>query len=145
MSKRVQLAFDLKERKLKEIYSVQTERHYTHAYKDLRKFLEIRGYEHRQGSVYHSLEGKTRGEILTDLKILQQEKPWFGECVSRLDYGELTKMHDLLPELQNEMQPSLTHKLEKDPVDGAESLKRIFQESSKNMAKGKSLHRGLDR
>lgn len=67
IKKPVQLAFDLSTEQLEKIYSVQTGKSYTNAYNDIRKFLEKRGYKHRQGSVYHSAVEKSHGDVITDL------------------------------------------------------------------------------
>ena len=56
MSRRVQIAFDLDTNKLKDVYTKATGKTYTSAYKDIEKFMISKGYEHRQGSVYHSTE-----------------------------------------------------------------------------------------
>lgn len=55
MSKRVQIAFDLDTNKLKDVYTKATGKTYTSAYKDIENFMISNEYEHRQGSVYHSL------------------------------------------------------------------------------------------
>lgn len=73
MSKRVQIAFDLDTNKLKDVYTKATGKTYTSAYKDIENFMISNEYEHRQGSVYHSLENKTRIEVVRDIKLFQKE------------------------------------------------------------------------
>lgn len=114
MPARIQLAFDLDTNKLKDVYTSMTGKEYTRAYYEIRAFLKVRGYEHKQGSVYHSIEPKTRFSLLLDIKLLQRKMPWFAQCVTKLDYGELQKLHDLLPELKKQINRKQAEEMEKE-------------------------------
>lgn len=128
---RIQIAFDMDTKKLKDIYSSQSGKDYTNAYSEIRSTMTNMGYEHAQGSVYHSLEAKSRMDVLTDTKQLMKELPWFGECVNKLDYGQLPVIHDLMPEVKEQKEQTLAYKMEKDMPDGDEVLKQMFKESSR--------------
>lgn len=127
IKKNIQLAFDLDTNKLKEVYSTQTGKNYNNAYNVIRRFLEKREYQHCQGTVYHSNIGKTRADIITDLKLLQEENSWFGQCVNKIDYGEISELHDLLPEINNRAKEIQTKELKQSPEQiGEKFLQNIF-------------------
>lgn len=146
MSRRVQITFDLDTNKLKDVYTKATGKTYTSAYKDIEKFMISKGYEHRQGSVYHSTEKKTRLEVVRDIKGLQKGNVWFQDCINRLDYGELNNVHDLLPEIRNEMQLRSEKSVEINPLEkGQENLQNMFQQYNQKHPPLKHKQKGRER
>lgn len=146
MSRRVQIAFDLDTNKLKNVYTKETGKTYTSAYKDIEKFMISKGYKHRQGSVYHSIKNKTRLRVVRDIKLFQNENLWFQECINRLDYGELNDVHDLLPEVEDGKQPRNEKNLEINPKEkGEEYLQKMFREYNKKHPMCKEKFKGLER
>ena len=146
MSKRVQIAFDLDTNKLKDVYTKATGKTYTSAYKDIENFMISNEYEHRQGSVYHSLENKTRIEVVRDIKLFQKENLWFQECINRLDYGELNKVHDLLPEIKDGKQLRNEKNVEINPLEkGQENLQNMFQQYNQKHPPVKHKQKGRER
>ena len=130
MSKRVQIAFDLDTNKLKDVYTKATGKTYTSAYKDIENFMISNEYEHRQGSVYHSLENNL----------------WFQECINRLDYGELNKVHDLLPEVKDGEQRRNEKNVEINPLEkGQENLQNMFQQYNQKHPPVKHKQKGRER
>ena len=105
-----------------------------------------KGYEHRQGSVYHSTEKKTRLEVVRDIKGLQKGNVWFQDCINRLDYGELNNVHDLLPEIRNEMQLRSEKSVEINPLEkGQENLQNMFQQYNQKHPPLKHKQKGRER
>ena len=146
MSRRVQIAFDLDTNKLKDVYTKATGKTYTSAYKDIENFMISKGYEHRQGSVYHSIKNKTRLRVVRDIKLFQKENLWFQECINRLDYGELNKVHDLLPEIKDGKQLRNEKNVEINPLEkGQENLQNMFQQYNQKHPPVKHKHKGIER
>lgn len=146
MSKRVQIAFDLDTNKLKDLYTKSTGKTFTGAYKDIENYMISKGYEHRQGSVYHSIEKKTRLRVVRDIKKFQKENIWFQDCINKLDYGELNNVHDLLPEVKNETPIRKDKSVEKDSIrEGEDVLQKMFREYNKKNPPKKIKHRDFER
>ena len=110
MSNPVQIAFDLDMNKLQKVYSLQTGKNYTNAYYDIRKFMTSKGYEHRQGSVYHSI-------------------------VDKIDYASLEQQHDLLPDIKQNANVLVECEIEKDPTKLGEEVFEKMMGNSKNELK----------
>ena len=146
MSKRVQIAFDLDTNKLKEVYTRMTQNSYTNAYKDIQKYMLSKGYEHRQGSVYHSIKSKTRLRVVRDIKDFQKENAWFQECVNKLDYGLLEEVHDLLPEVKKDLKPIKDKSLEQNPLEKGEAVMQdMFRQYNEKHPQKRKIYKGLER
>lgn len=129
MSSRVQIAFDLNVKRLKEIYTKSTGKSYTNAYNEIKKFMTARGYEHRQGSVYHSTTQKTRIEVTNDVKLLMDHFGWFSQCVEKMDYANLQQRHDLMCEIKSEitLAESSEMTIDRSLKKGEEALQKMFK------------------
>jgi len=95
---RKSLNFDLDTKKLKEHYS---NKNYTNAYEDIRKFLSENGFEHRQGSGYISKETMSIKEVTIVIEDLNSNCPWLYPCCKTLDYYDVGKEHSGLEILEN--------------------------------------------
>ena len=135
MSNPVQIAFDLDMNKLQKVYSLQTGKNYTNAYYDIRKFMTSKGYEHRQGSVYHSIVEKTRLNVVRDIHEFQENNKWFSECVNKIDYASLEQQHDLLPDIKQNANVLVECEIEKDPTKLGEEVFKKMRGNSKNELK----------
>ncbi|MCI8364227.1 MAG: hypothetical protein HFG34_04695 [Eubacterium sp.] len=98
---RVSVYFDLDVQSLKDIYEPLSGNHYTNAYYEIRSFMEKQGYEHEQGSVYHSAGEKNKADVIRTIKGLQEEKPWMKDCVNKMSYARISEEHDLTGILQD--------------------------------------------
>lgn len=92
---RVSIYFDLDVQALKNIYEPGSGRDYTNAYHEIRSFMKKEGYEHEQGSVYHSVSEKDRSDVIRTVKALQDEKSWLKECVKKMSYARISEEHDI--------------------------------------------------
>lgn len=73
---------------------------YHASYRDLKRFFEDHGFQHRQGSGYLS-EGKMSTADVYDLMDdIKQEFSWMGPCVSKIDVTNVGRQHDLVNLLQ---------------------------------------------
>lgn len=92
---RVSVYFDLDVQALKNIYEPASGHDYTNAYHEIRSFMKKEGYEHEQGSVYHSVSEKDRSDVIRTVKALQDEKSWLKECVKKMSYARISEEHDI--------------------------------------------------
>ena len=97
---RKQIAFDLDTKRLKNIYTGQTGKHYTRAYYDLRVYLKARGFLWRQGSVYESESGMSFYEVAIVTTDAVKNLPWLSECTRDIVATNIGARHSLIPEIQ---------------------------------------------
>lgn len=97
--------------------------------------MTSKGYEHRQGSVYHSIVEKTRLNVVRDIHELQENNKWFSECVNKIDYASLEQQHDLLPDIKQNANVLVECEIEKDPTKLGEEVFKKMMGNSKNELK----------
>lgn len=85
------LNFDLDTNALKEYYPKE----FHQAYYDVRKFMESRGFEHRQGSGYISVGQMTDREVVKTIQLLKIKMPWITKCVKKFDVTNVGREYDL--------------------------------------------------
>ena len=90
--KRYSVNFDLSIEKLKENFS---ETHPKKAYALIEKFLKEEGYEHVQGSGYHSTKKITLTEGLSTLDAMREEYPWLNNSVKSMYLTEIGERFDV--------------------------------------------------
>lgn len=122
---RISVYFDLDVQSLKDIYEPMSGNHYTNAYYEIRSFMEKQGYEHEQGSVYHSAGEKDEVDVIRTVKGIQEEKPWLKDCVNKMSYARISEEHDLTGILQD-VEELARNGLEKEP-----DLRDIFEKQKK--------------
>ena len=91
--------FDLNTQALKEYYPKGD---WHNAYADVRDFFEANGFEHIQGSGYHSVEAMSEAKAMAVIYQMTKEFPWLNYCVNVCtisDVPELFRMY--LPEKRN--------------------------------------------
>lgn len=86
--------FDLDTKKLKKFYSNNL-LGYRKAYKDIKKFMESNGFEHRQWSGYISKENLSNYELAFIVAKLSNEFPWLKKCVNKFDVTNIAAQYDL--------------------------------------------------
>ncbi|MDE6529585.1 MAG: hypothetical protein K2K96_02295 [Lachnospiraceae bacterium] len=84
--------FDLSIDKLKEHYS---ETNPKGAYRDIRRFLEKNGFEHRQGSGYRSTSDMTDADALDVMRAMYKSMPWIDECSKKIDLTNIESLYDI--------------------------------------------------
>ena len=111
---RKQIAFDLCQESLKQSYPQS----YTQAYYDIRRFMKDHGFEHRQSSVYVSLDRLTTLDVIRLMEQLAAEFPWLSRCVNEIDVADIGAQHSLKKVLENASRP-LSVEREKFPLETA--------------------------
>ena len=83
--------FDLNTNALKEILQTKNPIVVLKEYKKIGKFLESKGFTHRQGLGYVSNEKMSETKIVIITNELNNTFPWFCECVRRFDVTDVGK------------------------------------------------------
>ena len=90
---RKEFTFDLKVEELKREFG---DRNYTKGWDELGKFFNKKNnFEHRQGSVYCSMETMSIADIYALVKELKKECPWLENCLTRMDVADIGEIHEL--------------------------------------------------
>ncbi|MDE6913992.1 MAG: hypothetical protein K2P35_09895 [Lachnospiraceae bacterium] len=90
---RKEFTFDLKVDALKEEFG---EKNYTKGWEELEKFFgKERNFEHRQGSVYCSLEKMSILDVYYLIDELKISCPWLRNCLTRMDVTDIGEIHEL--------------------------------------------------
>ena len=111
---RKQIAFDLCQESLKQSYPQS----YTQAYYDIRRFMKNHGFEHRQSSVYVSLDKLTTLDVVSLTEQLAMALPWLSRCINEIDVANIGVQHSLKKVLENASLP-LSVELEEFPLEAA--------------------------
>lgn len=85
--------FDLSVAALKEHYPNSD---YLQAYKDVRRFLEKEGFEHRQWSGYFSKEPLSDMQAHKILDDMFKKYRWLEKCANKVDITNIGRSHDYL-------------------------------------------------
>lgn len=85
------IEFDLDTNGLREYYA-----NYTQAYDDIGRFMRRHGFEHRQGSVYNSMQKILETDIIDLVEDLKNTFPWAETCIKALDVTNISRQHSLL-------------------------------------------------
>lgn len=99
-NKRRQITFDLGENKLKIYYPkpafTLNPRYHKKAWEDIARFMKKQGFEHRQYSVYASLEPMTSVELNTLIRNMVRQMPWLNKCLNAIDVTDIGEQHSLM-------------------------------------------------
>lgn len=68
---------------------------YKRAYGDIQRFMRKNGFEHRQYSVYTSVERLTTLDVITLMERLAEQFPWLSKCVEEIDVTNIGVQHSL--------------------------------------------------
>lgn len=109
-----QISFDLRQESLKRYYPQNP----TQAYHDIRRFMESHGFEHRQSSVYVSLDKLTTLDVVSLTEQLAMALPWLSRCINEIDVANIGVQHSLKKVLENASR-SLPMELEALPLEAA--------------------------
>lgn len=106
---RKQVTFDLHQESLKLYYPhqepPQNEQYYKRAYQDIRRFMAANGFEHRQYSVYTSIDKLTTLDIVGLMERMAETFPWLSRCVNEIDVTNIGVQHSLKKTLEDASKP----------------------------------------
>ena len=113
---RKQITFDLRQESLKRHYPhqepPQNAQYYKKAYQDIQRFMTANGFEHRQYSVYTSIDKLTTVDVVDLIERLGRAFPWLSQCVNEIDVTNIGAQHSLKQMLEEASRPldlSLIH------------------------------------
>lgn len=146
---RKQITFDLRQESLKLYYPhqepPQNEQYYKKAYQDIRRFMAANGFEHRQYSVYTSINKLTTLDVVGLMERLAEAFPWLSRCVNEIDVTNIGVQHSLKQTLENASKPldvdldEIT--LEAEPLDDMKIQRQIIPKAPKQHKKSRSRER----
>ena len=93
--------FDLDTALLKEHYPKGD---WHNAYYDVRSYFEENGFEHIQGSGYHSLMAMSEANAMAMIYKMTQELPWLKYCVSVCTISDVPELFDITHVFSREAQ-----------------------------------------
>lgn len=86
------LNFDLDTKKLKQYYP---EKDWHRGYDEIRKFLEGKGFEHIQGSGYHSKGDLSSYQAVSVIYEMSSRYEWINFCVKSCEISNIPLSHDV--------------------------------------------------
>lgn len=99
--------FDLDTNKLEQNY---TKSDWHNAYYELRIYFEKEGFQHIQGSGYHSVEPMSESQVMSIVHKLTKKFPWINECVSVCTIADVPETTDISHVFVKEAQKLRQHK-----------------------------------
>jgi len=84
--------FDMDTKALEKYYPKPSWRR---AYDDVRKFMEENGFEHEQGSGYHSKEAMLQPEALDIVENMIDKYPWLNKCMGVCTIADVPVTYDI--------------------------------------------------
>ena len=110
MGSRKQITFDLSQDALRQHYprkeTGQDPQFFKRAYKDIQRFMEVRGFERRQYSVYASTEKLTALDVAVLVRDMAEQLPWMRQCVKEITATNIGARHSLLGLLRDHAPPA---------------------------------------
>lgn len=88
------IAFDMDTECLRQNYHNES---HTNAWGDVRKFLESKGFEWKQGSVYFGNETVDAVHCVIVVQELTRKYPWFRNCLKDIRMLRIEENNDLMP------------------------------------------------
>lgn len=102
---RKQITFDLSDKKLRIFYPKPkfniNPKYHNKAWGDIARFMKKNGFEHRQRSVYASLNPMTRAEVLVLVDSMVEKMPWLSKCLNAIDVTNIGRQHSLMQAVEN--------------------------------------------
>lgn len=96
---RKQITFDLSQKALEKHYPRPAKsvnpKYYKKAYSDISQFMKKNGFEHRQFSVYNSIEKMTMADVTITMQILAVQMPWLYKCINEIDVTNIGSQHSV--------------------------------------------------
>ena len=76
-------------------FDLDTEALQHNAYYDVRAYFEKSGFEHIQGSGYHSIEAMSETKAMSVIYKMTKEFPWLNYCVSICTISDVPELYDI--------------------------------------------------
>ena len=95
MAERYAIAFDLKIEMLRQTYGES----YNNAYMDIKKFLETKGFDNQQGSLYYGKEGVNAVSAVMAVSAMAKKFSWLAPSVRDIRLLRIENDDDLMPAL----------------------------------------------
>lgn len=93
--------FDLDTESLKKYYPKGD---WHNAYNDLRAYFEKNGFEHIQGSGYHSKDAMSEAKAMAVIYKISKELPWINYCVKVCTISDVPELYDISHVFEREVQ-----------------------------------------
>ena len=90
----IAIAYDFDTECLKQNYHVSS---YNNAYKDIRTFLEGKGFTWKQGSLMYGSSGMTMVQATLIVQEMAQKYGWLSSCLSDIRMLHVDMDDDLMP------------------------------------------------
>lgn len=91
MKKRKQITFDIDTNVAKKILG----KNYTNLYKNIKNFLENKGWKHIEGSVYMSNKALSSTNVSYLIDELLKKYPYLSKCVRDMHQSDISNIHGL--------------------------------------------------
>ena len=92
-SQRKGINFDLNTEQLQKYYPVSAS--WRNAYTDVKAFFESNGFEHIQGSGYHSKEAMSEAQAMAVIYKMIKALPWLNYCVKVCTISDVPELFDI--------------------------------------------------
>ena len=93
--------FDLDTEALKQHYPKGD---WHNAYTDVRNFFRRNGFEHIQGSGYHSIEAMSEAKAMAVIYDMTKELPWLNYCVNICTIADVPELYNISHVFEREAQ-----------------------------------------
>ncbi len=91
--------FDLDTESLKVYYP---KRDWHNAYKDVRQYFTNNGFEHIQGSGYHSIHIMSETKAMAVIYKMTKTLPWLNFCISVCTISDVPELYDIAHAFERE-------------------------------------------
>lgn len=124
------ISFDLEQKALDKFYQKSRRS----AYRELGNFFHQNGYEHMEGSVYHSEEYQEPFEFYNMIKEMNTQLPWVKDCVKEMHrtvipIDEIVDVKEILLGLEQRHKNPIK---ESDNTKETNPIKRVAQQQQEN-------------
>lgn len=99
------ISFDLEQKAIDKYYGKSRR----NAYREVGKFFHENGFEHVEGSVYHSMKGQTNADFVKMIISMGEQLPWIKNCVKEMHRtiipaDEIVDMKEILLATEKDME-----------------------------------------
>lgn len=99
------ISFDLEQKAIDKYYGKSRR----NTYREVGKFFQKNGFEHVEGSVYHSMKGQTNADFVKMIISMGEQLPWIKNCVKEMHRtiipaDEIVDMKEILLATEKDME-----------------------------------------
>lgn len=111
------ISFDLEQKALDKYYSKSRRS----AYREIGDFLHRSGYEHMEGSVYHSIKNQSPIDFYNMIEDMAEQLPWVKDCAKEMHrtvipLDEIVDIKEILLDKEREQE-------HRDPIKESRNVK----------------------